>query len=262
MSEITFLTAKNLSARHGFFTRKGGVSVGPYASLQNGFGAKGDTRQNAIENRRRALAALDLSHCALISGNQVHSASAIAVQSPIAQENAPKQEDAPKVDGFATSADNIALGVLTADCAPVLFEDAEAGVVGACHAGWRGARDGVVAATIKKMESLGAQRTRIAAAIGPCIGPEAYEVGPEFVDTFGEKNARFFTAAAPGRPEDRRRFDLPRYIVDIWLQDLCVENLNCCTYADPDRFFSNRRAHHHREPDYGRLITIIAPLWR
>ncbi len=260
MSEpAIFLTARALSARHGFFTRRGGVSKGIFASLQTGFGAEGDARENVAENRRRVLAALKLEGATLLAPFQTHSAEAMIVDAPY------DERDPPKVDGLVTRNPAIAVGALAADCAPVLFEDREAGVVGACHAGWRGALDGIVEATLAKMLEAGAARDRIRVAIGPRIGPAAYEVGPEFEARFvaaDAANARFFGPPAEGAPEDRRRFDLARYIAEARLDGLPAERLERCTYSEPDDFFSHRRSVHDGAPTYGRLISVIAPVWR
>lgn len=258
MSDAHFLTATSLTARHGFFTRNGGVSTGDFQSLQCGFGAASDAPENVIENRRRALGALSLDAARLVAGFQVHSADAMLVAEPF------DRDAAPKLDGLATRRGDIALGVLTADCAPVLLEDAEARVVGACHAGWRGALGGVVEATIARMVEAGAAEARIRAAIGPCIGPEAYEVGPEFEAAFLDAdadNARFFRGPAEGAPGDRRRFDLAGYIADVRLAGFSVEQIGRCTYSEPAVFYSHRRGVHRGEADYGRLISIIAPIW-
>lgn len=264
MSGPAFLTAPRLSARHGFFTRRGGVSTGIYASLQTGFGARDDAPDNVAENRRRVLAALALEDAALLAPWQTHSAEALIASAPAAP------DDPPRVDGLATREPGLALAALAADCMPALFEDAEAGVVAACHAGWRGALDGVVEATLARMAELGASPARIRGAVGPCISQDAYEVGPEFVERFLAEtgdNARFFAPPAPGRPADRRRFDLPAYLIEGRLprgpwREVRIERLGRCTYGEPDLFFSHRRATHRGEADYGRLIAVIAPRWR
>lgn len=263
MDRTPFLRADALTARHGFFTRQGGVSAGVYASLQAGFGAKSDPRENVDENRRRIMAALDLGAAALVAPRQIHSAEARIVLAPFGP------DETPKVDGLATRQPGVALAALAADCMPILLEDAAAGVVGACHAGWRGALDGVVEATLAQMVALGAQAARIRGAIGPCISQAAYEVGPEFVARFVEQSpetARFFAAPASARPEDRRRFDLAGYLVEGRLAQgpwaaVRLQRLNRCTYGEPDLFYSHRRATHAGEDDYGRLIAVIAPVW-
>lgn len=252
------LAAPGLGALHGFFTRKGGVSSGIYASLNCGFGAKDDPSEAVAENRRRAEAALGAAAGRLVTVHQTHSADVVIAREPWTP------ADAPKADAVATDRPGIMLGVLSADCAPILLEDVEAGVIGAAHAGWRGAFDGVAEATVAAMEGLGAVRERIRAAIGPCIGPEAYEVGPEFVARFtGSEpaDARFFgppaseAAAAAGKA----RFDLPAYARHRLAQAGVgqAEWIGRCTFAEEAFFFSNRRATHRREGDYGRLLSAI-----
>ncbi|MEL6977098.1 MAG: peptidoglycan editing factor PgeF [Pseudomonadota bacterium] len=256
--EIEALTSPLLTAPHGFFTRRGGVSTGIYASLNCGFGAKDDQAAQVAENRRRAAAALGAAPERLVTAYQIHSADAVAVAAPWTPETAPK------ADGLATAAPGIALGALSADCAPVLLEDAGAGVVGACHSGWRGALDGVIEATLAAMERLGAARSRIRAAVGPCIGPEAYEVGPEFRERFLAANTghdRFFRAAADeaARAMGKARFDLPGFVVAALRRGGVAEAawIGRCTYAEEALFFSNRRAVHRGDGDYGRLLSAI-----
>ncbi|MEM9725313.1 MAG: peptidoglycan editing factor PgeF [Pseudomonadota bacterium] len=252
------LTCDGLSAAHGFFTRQGGVSTGAYASLNCGFGAKEDTAERVAENRARVAAALGSPRGATVStAYQIHSAKVARVTADI------PREGAPQADALVTDRPGLAIGVLTADCAPVLLEDAEAGVVGAAHAGWRGALAGVVEATVDAMADLGAQPGRMTARIGPCIGPQAYEVGPEFFEAFREQDqgaadiADFFTAAA--KDSGKRRFDLPAYVLDRLRRAAVADRawIGLCTYADEARFFSNRRATHRREADYGRLLSAI-----
>ena len=252
------LTSARLRARHGFFTRQGGVSEGIYASLQGGWGAKGDPRANVAENRARIAAWLGTAPTHLISNYQVHSAVTTIIDAP------PAPADPCEADGLATRTPGLALAALSADCAPVLLEDAEAGVVAACHAGWKGALDGIVEATVAAMVQQGADPARIAAVIGPCISQESYEVGPEYVARFtaaDADNARFFADGPDpaARAEGRAQFDLPGYVLSR-LVSAGVENaewIGRCTYAEPDLFFSNRRALHQNEPDYGRLISAI-----
>ena len=238
--------------RHAFFTREGGVSEGLYASLNGGLGS-GDDPARVAENRRRMTARLGLAPDALASLYQVHSAEALVVDAPFAER--------PKADGMATRVPGLALGILTADCGPILFADPANRVVGAAHAGWKGALTGVIEATLEAMEGLGAERGRITAVIGPTIGAAAYEVGPEFRQRFEEAaadNARYF---APSRERPGHSlFDLPAYIV-ARLERAgvgTVADLGLCTYSDPDRFFSYRRTTHRREADYGRLVAAIA----
>ena len=234
--------------RHGFFTRAGGVSEGIYAGLNCGPGS-GDDPAAVAENRTRAGEALGAG--VLLSLHQAHSAEAVEAAGPWDGER-------PKADGMATRTPGVALGVLAADCAPVLLADAEAGVIGAAHAGWRGALDGVVEATVALMVKLGARRERIAAAVGPCISVHAYEVGAEFMERFMDEDpdfSRFFSGGPKGRPH----FDLPRFALHR-LREAGVERcgwIGRCTYGDADRFYSYRRATHRGEADYGRLLSAI-----
>lgn len=238
--------------RHAFFTRRGGVSRGIFSELNCGIGS-GDDPEKVRENRRRALAALDLPDGPLVTVHQVHSATAVTVDQPWSDESRPR------ADALATRQRGIALGVLTADCAPVLLADAEAGVVGAAHAGWRGALDGVLESCVSAMEELGADRNRIMAGIGPCIGKRSYEVGPEFPAPFLEQsqdNGEFFTTAErPGH----FLFDLKGYAAQrLALCGLAeVHPLPCDTLREEDRFFSYRRACQRGEGDYGRLLSAI-----
>jgi YfiH family protein len=235
--------------RHGFFTRKGGASSGVFEGLNCGTGSS-DQAQAVQMNRARVAAAMDLGPDHLVSVHQVHSADVITVSAPLAER--------PRADAMVTDRPGIALAVLTADCQPVLFADAEAGVIGAAHAGWRGARDGVLGATVDAMEAIGARRDRIAAVIGPTISQAAYEVGPEFLETFLDEdpqNARFFA----GGQGDRVQFDLPAYGLHR-LRAAGVghaEWTRHCTYSDPSRFYSYRRSTHRNEADYGRLLSAI-----
>ncbi|MFV0472834.1 MAG: peptidoglycan editing factor PgeF [Pikeienuella sp.] len=242
------ITTRDISAPHGFFTRAGGVSSGIYAGLNCGPGS-GDAAEAVTENRARVAAHLGAG--AVLSLYQVHSADTITVEAPWSEK--------PHADAMATRVPGIALGVLTADCAPVLFEDAEAGVIGAAHAGWRGALGGVTDSTIAAMERLGAARERIRAAIGPTISQRAYEVGPEFMDDFmaeDPETGRYFAGGAG----DRMQFDLPGYLLGRLRAAGIAEAAwtGHCTYSDEERFYSYRRATHRGEPDYGRLIAAIA----
>jgi YfiH family protein len=253
MTEPPTLTSPLLAAapgvRHGFFTRQGGVSTGLYAGLNVGVGS-GDDPKAVAENRRRAAAALGGGP--LVTGYQVHSALAAYV-------DAPWPISAPEVDGLVTRTPGLVLGALAADCAPVLFADPGAGVVGACHAGWRGAIGGIVAATVAEMVAQGAEPGRMVAAVGPCIGPKSYEVGLEFLAAFEAAepaNARFF---APGQTPEKRLFDLPAYVLSRLAAAgvTQAEWIGRDTYPDAELFFSNRRAVHRAEPDYGRLLSAI-----
>ncbi len=233
---------------HAFLERKGGVSTGLYAGLNCGFGS-GDDRDAVSENRRRALAEVGADRLATLC--QVHSAEAVALTEP------PKGL---RADGMATDRPGLALGILTADCAPVLFADARAGVVGAAHGGWRGALAGIAESVLERMERLGAQAGRTVAAVGPCIGQASYEVGPEFRARFeaaGPDNARWFAPA--GRP-GHFRFDLAGYVAmrleRAGLAAVSIARADTC--AEAERFFSYRRACLNGEPDYGRQLALIA----
>ena len=251
-----FIEAPELASypnlHHAFFTRRGGVSEGIYASLNGGLGSSDDPARVA-ENRRRMTEELGLAPEALISVYQVHSADAVIVEGPWTGER-------PRADGMATSVPGLALGITTADCGPVLFADPHVGVIGAAHAGWRGAANGVLESTIGAMERLGARRNKIVAVLGPTISQAAYEVGPEFVanlTSLDAENERFFQ---PGEREGHAMFDLPGYI-GMRLEAAGIgefANLGLCTYSDEERFFSYRRTTHRGEPDYGRLISAIA----
>ncbi len=247
--------AANLSlpnVGHEFFGRQGGVSEGIYESLNCGPGSK-DSRENVMENRRRAMATL-APDAKLVTLYQIHSAEAVTVA------EAWDIPHNPKADAMVTDRAGIALGILTADCAPVLLADCDAHVIGAAHAGWSGALSGVIESVVAGMEHLGANRVRIHAAIGPCIGQSAYEVGPEFEARFraaDPANARFFTGA-PVRA-GHFQFDLAAYVADR-LHKAGVESvdlLDLCTYSRGDAFFSYRRTTHRKEPDYGRELSAI-----
>ena len=235
--------------RHGFFTRKGGASSGIYAGLNCGTGSQD---QDAIVtiNRARVADAMDVEAEALCGVHQIHSADVVIVDGP--------DTNKPKADGMVTATKGIALSILTADCQPVLFSDPNAGVIGAAHAGWKGALDGVLANTVAAMETLGASASNISAVIGPSISQRAYEVGPEFFDAFMDQDpeaARFF-ANGEG---DRMQFDLPGFGL-AKLREAGVAQATWtrhCTYSDPDRFYSYRRSTHKKEADYGRLIAAI-----
>ncbi|SNS17371.1 peptidoglycan editing factor PgeF [Antarctobacter heliothermus] len=247
---LEIITSNSLAPfRHGFFTRKGGASSGIFAGLNCGTGSTDQSEIVAI-NRARVADAVEVVPDQLATVHQVHSADAITVDGPL-------PDPRPKADALVSATPGVALGVLTADCQPVLFADPDAGVVGAAHAGWRGARDGVLEATIDAMVTLGATRDGIRAVIGPTISQRAYEVGPEFFEDFVAEdpaNTRFFA----GGSDDRMMFDLPAYGLHR-LREAGVEAewTRHCTYSDPDLFYSYRRATHAREADYGRLISVI-----
>jgi YfiH family protein len=248
---LEIITAKPLHPfRHGFFTRKGGASSGIFTGLNCGAGSSDQSEVVAI-NRARVARALAVPDDHLVGVHQTHSAAVETVTE--APRPAPRRE----ADALVTATPGIALSILTADCQPVLFADAHARVVGAAHAGWRGARDGVLEATIDAMIALGAEPDRINAVIGPTISQRAYEVGPEFVEAFLDDdpdNARFF---ANGNG-DRALFDLPGYSLQrLRAAGITAEWTHHCTYSDADRFYSYRRSVHAGEADYGRLISVI-----
>ena len=239
--------------RHAFFTRAGGVSQGVYASLNGGIGSS-DATDHVIENRKRMADVLGVSSDRFLTAYQIHSPDAVTVTEPWAFDSRPR------ADAMVTNRPRIALGISTADCGPVLFADSEAGVIGAAHAGWRGALTGVLEATLAAMEKIGAKRKRIVAALGPMIRQPNYEVGPEFLGRFREAdegNARFFT---PGERDGHAMFDLAGYIGHRLrrAEILQIEDLGLCTYAEPERFYSYRRMTKLGESDYGRHINAIA----
>ncbi|MFN7612948.1 MAG: peptidoglycan editing factor PgeF [Alphaproteobacteria bacterium] len=244
--EVPFSTPPFIRA--GFFTRQGGVSAGIYASLNCGPGS-GDAPEAVAENRRRVASAFGVNSSQLCTLHQVHSADVVIVNSPFAER--------PKADAMVSNTPGLMLGILTADCAPVLFYDAKNHVIGAAHAGWKGATSGILENTLRTMQSLGAQSEHIHAAIGPTIAQASYEVGPEFLARFNTNDqARFFI------PSPRTRhamFDLPGY-VEARLQAAGlrhITNLAMDTLPDEARFFSYRRATLAREPDYGRQVSAI-----
>jgi polyphenol oxidase len=235
--------------KHGFFTRKGGASSGIFQGLNCGQGSSDQSEVVGI-NRERVAMHMGVSPDALIGVHQVHSPDVVTVTGPLA---GPRRADA-----LVTATPGLAISVLTADCQPVLFADARAKVVGAAHAGWRGALLGVLEATVDAMEALGARREHIHAVIGPSISQRNYEVGPEFLENFLAEDAGYGRFFANGR-DDRLHFDL----IGFGLARLRAAGVGQaiwtghCTYADPDRFYSYRRSHHQNEADYGRLISAI-----
>lgn len=246
---LEILTSDAIPMRHGFFTRKGGASSGIFQGLNCGPGSS-DLSGAVVINRNRVAESLGLAHEALVSLHQIHSAKVVTLT------EAPGER--PTADGMVTATPGIGLGILTADCQPVLFADPVAQVIGAAHAGWRGARDGVLEATVDAMEALGAKRENIAAVIGPTISQPAYEVGPEFFEAFTDDDraaARFFVNGTG----DRMLFDLPGYGLQRLRQAGVghAEWTRHCTYRDPSRFYSFRRTTHTQEADYGRLISVI-----
>ncbi|MEQ1710448.1 MAG: peptidoglycan editing factor PgeF [Hyphomicrobium sp.] len=250
------LTADCLSEipgiRHGFFTREGGVSSGIYKSLNCGLGSN-DSRDAVMENRARVARHLGAPRSEVVTVHQTHSATAIVIDAPLARDNLPK------ADAIVTRTPGLVIGALAADCTPVLFADPEARVVGAAHAGWRGATGGVLEATIAAMVSAGAVQARIRAAVGPCINQSAYEVGPEFeaaVLALDAANARFFgRATASSRPH----FDLPAYVAArLGRAGIgAIERRTPCTDRNESEFFSYRRSQRLGDPDYGRQISAI-----
>lgn len=235
--------------RHGFFSRRGGASSGIFEGLNCGNGSS-DQAAIVATNRDRVAAAMEVPTDRLVTVHQVHSADVVTVAAP--------PESPPRADAIVTATPGLALAILTADCQPVLFADRAAGVIGAAHAGWRGALDGVLEATLDAMEAAGADRARISAAIGPTISQANYEVGAEFLDRFHDEdpgNARFFVNGSGGK----YLFDLPGYGL-MRLRNAGVgdaEWTRHCTYADRARFYSYRRSVHLGEADYGRLISTI-----
>ncbi len=247
------ITATSLTfpgIKHGFFTRQGGHSKGLFSSLNCGLGS-GDDVAVVTQNRAQVAATMGVAQAHLVSTYQVHSANVVVVDAPFSER--------PKVDGMVTATVGMALGVLTADCGSVLFADENAGVIGACHAGWKGALAGVTDTVIVAMEKLGAKRANIAAVVGPTISQAAYEVGPEFSKAFIDSemsNQKYFISSVKSH---HYMFDLPRYLVDR-LRAFGVgeaQDLALCTYEDEEWFFSYRRATHRKEKDYGRLISTI-----
>jgi len=238
--------------RHGFFTRQGGVSSGVYASLNCGPGSRDDAA-NVTENRARVAEILGAEPGGLITVFQEHSAVAVIADKPW------KAGKIPEADAIVTAKPGLAIGVLTADCAPVLFCDGKARVIGAAHAGWRGALSGIVEATVEAMRKLGAKPERITAVIGPAISQKAYEVGADFVERFladePESSAFFITDEGSGEPH----FDLPAYVGERLARAGVgtIADLGLCTYCEETRLFSYRRSQHHGEDDYGRQISAI-----
>ena len=249
------LTAKPLDVlthiRHGFFTREGGVSKGIYASLNCGYGSDDDT-ENVRENRARIAEKLSVEREKLLTVYQVHSPTVALVTEPWTPDTAPQ------ADAMVTATPGIALGILTADCTPILFADPQAGVIGAAHAGWRGAAEGIALNTIAAMVALGADPARIRAAIGPTISGPNYEVGDQFrtdLLAITPDGAPFFTTPEGGKPH----FDLPGFVqAQLRAAGIApVENLGICTYAAPERYFSHRYAT-HQQTKAGRQIAVIA----
>jgi len=238
---------------HAFFTREGGVSDGVYASLNGGLGSD-DMRPHVLENRARMAAALGVAPSHFATVHQVHSPDAVVIEAPW------DEAARPRADAIVTRKPALAIAVSSADCGPVLFADAAAGVIGAAHAGWRGALTGVLEATVAAMEKEGASRRNIKAALGPMISRHAYEVGPEFELRFREADPASRAFFAPAERAGHFMFDLPGYIGGR-LETAEIggfEDLRRCTYGDDEMFYSYRRMTHRREADYGRHLSAIA----
>lgn len=254
MSEIFAIQSPELEAQgvtHGFFTRQGGVSTGVYHSLNGGVGSN-DHPQAVAENRRRMAAHLNVASGNLMVPYQTHSPDILIIDSPFAER--------PRCDGLVTATRGLALGVTGADCGIILLVEAEAAVIGAVHAGWKGAFTGVLEAVLAQMEVLGAERQKVRAVLGPTIGPNSYEVGPEFVERFSKASNTYKDFFKPSPRAGHAFFDLPGFI-GLRLRSAGVEtftDLALDTYPDEERFFSYRRCTHRKERDYGRQIAAIA----
>jgi YfiH family protein len=236
--------------RHGFFGREGGVSSGIYASLNAGTGSNDDPA-NVLENRRRIASEFGIDRDHLTGVHQIHSPTAVFI-------DAPWEGERPRADALVTTTPNLAISILTADCTPILFADREAKVIGAAHAGWRGALGGVIENTLSLMEEHGAQRARIAAAIGPTIHQNSYEVGPEFEAEFTAVDPDFARFFVPGS-DDRFHFDLPGFCASrLTAAGITqIETLPLDTYAESTRLHSHRRSVHEKAGDYGRNCSVI-----
>ncbi|WP_027581143.1 peptidoglycan editing factor PgeF [Bradyrhizobium sp. Ai1a-2] len=238
--------------RHAFFSREGGVSEGIYAGLNGGIGSNDDAA-NVAENRRRMAAHIGVGPDRLLTLYQVHSPDVVVADTPWAS------DARPKADAIVTRTENLAIGITAADCGPILFVDPNARVIGAAHAGWKGALTGVLESTVEAMEKLGADRSGIVAAIGPLIRQHSYEVGPEFLARFLEADADNALFFLPGEREGHAMFDLGGYI-RMRLENagiLMIDDIGIDTYSD-ERFFSYRRSVHRKEGDYGRHVHAIA----
>jgi YfiH family protein len=251
------LQAKSLSKlpgiSHGFFTRSGGVSEGIYESLNGGIGSE-DSPGRVAENRARMAAGLGVTADRFLTCYQIHSPDVVVAETPW------PAADRPRADAIVTRTPNLAIGVSTADCGPVLLADPQAGVIGAAHAGWRGALTGVIDRTLAAMETLGAKRNRIVAATGPMIRQPSYEVGQDLIDRFVAVEPNTIRFFKPTSRPGHSMFDLAGYIVSrLRRAEVAeIEDLGHCTYADPAQFYSYRRSTHRSEPDYGRHINAIA----
>jgi YfiH family protein len=246
-------TLKLPGIRHGFFTRQGGVSDGVYASLNGGLGSH-DAAANVVENRARMAAALAVAPHCLLTALQIHSRDVVTVDTPW------PSDARPRADAIVTRTPDLAIGVSTADCGPILLADPKARVIGAAHAGWRGALAGIAEATIAAMEKLGAERARIHAALGPMIRQDNYEVGPDLIARFAAEDQASNQFFRPASRDGHALFDLAGFIGSRLRRAGIgeIEDLGFCTYADAARFFSFRRATHRAETDYGRHVNAIA----
>lgn len=240
--------------RHGFFGREGGVSQGLYASLNCGWGTRGDAQEHVAANRQRVAAALGMAGAPVVSAKQVHGTDACAVRSPW------KPTEAPQADALVTRRPGIVIGVLSADCVPVLLGEERTRVVAAIHAGWRGALAGVVESAVARMVEMGAERDRIRAAVGPAIAHSAYAVGPEFRERFLDRDPASAQLFACRGAAAQWYFDLPGYVHRQLVAAGVGTSAHCgaCTYADAQRYFSHRRQTHRGEADYGRQLSAIA----
>ncbi len=253
---MMMLTAPTLALpgiRHAFFTRQGGVSTGLYASLNGGIGSA-DAIANVDKNRARMATALGVEPHCLVSVFQIHSPQVIVAKEPW------PAGLRPRADGIVTRARALAIGVTTADCGPVLFAEPQAGVIGVAHAGWRGALAGIVEATVAAMQGLGAARDQIRAALGPMIRQRHYEVGPDLIERFAVEDPAAKPFFAPAVRPGHAMFDLAGYIATRLRRAEVdqVDDLDACTYGNPELFFSYRRATHRGEADYGRHVNAIA----
>ena len=242
---------KNDATTHGFFTRIGGASTGIYQGLNVGLGSD-DQRETVLENRHRVAQSMGVSDDQLMMVYQIHSSEVALADKPWGMDNRPKR------DAMVSSTPGLAIGIMTADCGPVLFSDAQNGVVGAAHAGWKGATGGILENTISAMETIGAERENIVAVLGPTISQKHYEVGPEFVENLLMLNAKNDAYLVPSTNEHHAMFDLPSYIVDRLTTDGIEASWSGdCTYEDETQFYSYRRKTHRGEADYGRQISVI-----
>lgn len=241
--------ANTAGISHAFFTRQGGVSGGIYRSLNSGLGSA-DKKSSVLENRARMLSYFGGE--AFLTVHQHHSTLCVRA------DKAWEPHDAPRADAIVTTTPGLVICAQAADCGPLLFADSQAGVIGAAHAGWKGALGGVLEATIKMMEDHGGDRSNIIAVLGPCISQKAYEVGPEFVDRFVQHQADYGSYFQASRRPGHAMFDLPGFILDRLIRTgVNAQTLSRCTYSEPDLFYSYRRSVHKNEPDYGRLASAI-----